>query len=79
MQDALGRVGGFVIVFLKQDTPNIVWSNGRQVLLFSIKNGRKLLNLTFVVRMVVNFDKLAINVLENFRFLEGFFKIMREF
>ena len=37
MQDALGRVRGFVIVFLKQGTPNIVWSNGKQVLLFSIK------------------------------------------
>jgi len=39
MQDALGRVGGFVIVFIKQGTPNIDWSNGRQILLFSIKNG----------------------------------------
>jgi len=31
MQDALGRVGGFVIVFLKQGTPNIVWSNCKQI------------------------------------------------
>jgi len=40
MQDALGRVRSCDIVFLKKGTPNIVWSNCRQVLLFSIKNGR---------------------------------------
>jgi len=34
---------------------------------------RKLLKVTFVVHMVVNFVKLAINVLENFRFFEFFF------
>ena len=39
MQDALGRVRGFVIVFLNQGTPNIVWSNCKRVLLFSINNG----------------------------------------
>jgi len=37
MQEALGRVRGFNIVFLKQGTPNIVWSNCRRILLFSIK------------------------------------------
>ena len=45
MQDALGRVRGFVIVFLKQGTPNIVWSNCKRVLLFSINNGMTPLNM----------------------------------
>ena len=37
IQDALGRVRSFFIVFLKQDTPTIVWSKCRWVLLSSIK------------------------------------------
>jgi len=38
MQGALERARGFVIVYLKEGTPNIVWLNCKPVFLFSIKN-----------------------------------------
>jgi len=38
-----------------------------------ILSSRKLLKVTFGVHMVVDFKNLAVNVFENFRFLEFFF------
>jgi len=54
MQDALGRVRCFVIVFLKQGTPNIFWSNCTMVLLFSIKNGNLHLFNLYIIFVTSN-------------------------
>jgi len=48
MEDALGRVRDFVIVFLKQGTPNIVWSNCKQVF-FPFKMVPRIAQLQIVV------------------------------
>ena len=55
--------------------PSIYWIFDKNLPFYS----KKLLKVTFVVQMVVNFNKLAVSVLENFRFLEFFWKYCLSF